>query len=144
MRNRKRKYYGTSEVAQSYPALQSTKRLQDLDTLAVRLTKPQLVGLIKNLESAAAGSTDADIIDVTVYRRRNAATVTVRDQLRPRRAPAPREEGHSPTRYEMEVVLYGLGRDVSDWPDQEVRQFYERAIAHPRIRELLDLRQPRR
>jgi hypothetical protein len=68
-----RKSHGNVRCNKIYPALDTSKRVSDLKTVAFQLSKEQAIDLAKKLLSAAQTSNK---IDVTGFRRRHVITVT--------------------------------------------------------------------
>jgi hypothetical protein len=68
-----RKSHGNVKCEKIYPALDTSKQVSDLKTVAFQLTKEQAIDLAKKLLGAAQTS---DKIDLTGFRLRNLITVT--------------------------------------------------------------------
>jgi hypothetical protein len=68
-----RKSHGNVRCERIYPALDTSKQVSDLKTVAFQLTKEQAIDLAKKLLGAAQASNK---IDVTGFRLRNLITVT--------------------------------------------------------------------
>jgi hypothetical protein len=68
-----RKSHGNVRCEKIYPALDTSKQVSDLKTVAFQLTKEQAIDLAKKLLSAAQASNK---IDVTGFRLRKLITVT--------------------------------------------------------------------
>jgi hypothetical protein len=68
-----RKSYGNVNCEKIYPALDTSKQVSDLKTVAFQLNRDQAIDLAKKLLGAAQNS---DAVDVTAFRLRNVITVT--------------------------------------------------------------------
>lgn len=68
-----RKSHGNVKCEKIYPALDTSKQVSALKTVAFQLTKEQAIDLAKKLLGAAQTS---DKIDLTGFRLRNLITVT--------------------------------------------------------------------
>jgi hypothetical protein len=68
-----RKSHGNVGCKKIYPALDTSKQVSDLKTVAFQLSKEQAIDMAKKLLSAAQSS---NTIDVTGFRLRNVITVT--------------------------------------------------------------------
>ena len=68
-----RKSHGNVKCNKIYPALDTSKQVSDLKTVAFQVSKEQAIDLAKKLLAAAQSSSK---IDVTAFRSRNVITVT--------------------------------------------------------------------
>jgi hypothetical protein len=68
-----RKSHGNVRCKKIYPALDTSRQVSTLKTVAFQLTKEQAIDLAKKLLGAAQAS---NTIDVTGFRLRNVITVT--------------------------------------------------------------------
>jgi hypothetical protein len=68
-----RKSHGNVRCEKIYPAVDTSKQVSDLKTVAFQLTKEQAIDLAKKLLGAAQS---ANKVDVTGFRLRNVITVT--------------------------------------------------------------------
>lgn len=69
----RRKSFGNVRCNKIYPALDTTKQISTLKTVAFQLSKEQAIDLAKKLLGAAQSSNK---VDVTAFRLRNVITVT--------------------------------------------------------------------
>lgn len=68
-----RKSHGNVRCNKIYPALDTSKKVADLKTVAFQVSREQAIDLAKKLLSAAQSS---NTIDITGFRLRNLITVT--------------------------------------------------------------------